>query len=142
MNVTHVFHAGIMDRAFDDKPFDAAKFMLMFSVENMAKARAEGDRRHKEELLLNADVKAEGKPEVEHSDDSQCTIPYNSDDSQRTIPYNSDDSVRTQPYVPDAEQQAFVPVPRPRLLANEAMKKSCTRFNQEMRAKRKPCIVK
>jgi hypothetical protein len=58
-------------------PVVKANFMLLFSVENMAKARAEGDLNHKKELEADAaQAKAdlEGKPEDdERSDDSQRT---------------------------------------------------------------------
>ena len=131
-------------------PVVKANFMLLFSVENMAKARAEGDLNHKKELEADAaQAKAdlEGKPEDdERSGDSQRTIPYkpeeHSDDSQRTIPYKPEDDEH-----PDAaEQPASVPVPVQRsfkrLLTDQTMKDSCSRFNKEMRKKRKPCTGK
>jgi hypothetical protein len=62
--------------------FDKVLFMELFSVERMAKAKAEGEQRR---LVDEAQAKLEG------SDDSQRTILYNpedhSDDSERTIPY-------------------------------------------------------
>jgi hypothetical protein len=156
--MTHVFfHAGIfiMDPELNQKPFtkaDKARFMMLFSVEELAKGKAKGDLEHAKWLADTAEAKAkadlEDKPEDdEGSDDSQRTMPYkpeeeeHSGDSQRTIPYKPEDDEH-----PDAEQPAIVPVPvqpsckRPRsLLADQDMKDSCSRFNKEMRAKRKPC---
>jgi hypothetical protein len=150
-------------------PVVKANFMLLFSVEVMAKARAEGDLHYQKLLVDEAETKVrddlEGKLEDdERSDDSQRTIPYikpaddeHSDDSQRTIPYKPEDDKH-----PAAEQPAYIPVPipdkrsfkrsrpplladqamRPPLLADQAMKDSCSRFNKEIRAKRKPYIGK
>jgi hypothetical protein len=140
---------------------DKAKFMAIFSVENMAAGAEESDRWHKQ-LLAEAEANPEPKPRAE--DDSEHSE-HDSDDSARTIQHeycpdaelynNSDDSARThvQPYVPDAEQPACVPVPvqggpllvpvqRGPLLSDQAMKESCSRFLQEIRAMRKPCIGK
>ena len=65
-----------------------------------------------------------------------------SDDSQRTIPYKPEDDEHPNA----AEQPASVPVPVQRsfkrLLTDQTMKDSCSRFNKEMRKKRKPCTGK
>jgi hypothetical protein len=142
---TRLSHAGI----FIMDPVVRANLLLLFSEENLAKGRAEGDLQHKKHLADAAQTKADlkGKPEDDdRSDDSQRTIPYepedHSDDSQRTIPYKPEAGEH-----PDAaEQPACVPVPVQRsfkrLLTDQDMKDECSRFNKEMRKKRKPCIGK